>query len=42
MQFKLLQLFEEGAELIVTNDQRCRRLTEIQVVVLRDFLESQP
>lgn len=31
-----------GAELIVTNDQRCRRLTEIQVVVLRDFLESQP
>ena len=28
-----------GAELIVTNDERWRRLTEIQVVVLRDFLK---
>jgi predicted nucleic acid-binding protein len=31
-----------GAELIVTNDERWRRLTEIQVVVLKDFLQPQP
>jgi len=31
-----------GAELIVTNDERWRRLAEIQVVVLKDFLEPQP
>ncbi len=28
-----------GAELIVTNDDRWRRLTEIPVAVLKDFLE---
>jgi len=28
-----------GVELIVTNDERWRRLTEIQVVVLKDFLK---
>lgn len=27
------------AELIVTNDERWRRLTEIQVIVLKDFLK---
>jgi predicted nucleic acid-binding protein len=28
-----------GAELIITNDDRWRRLTEIQVIILRDFLD---
>jgi predicted nucleic acid-binding protein len=31
---------QHGAELIVTNDYRWRRLTEIQVIILRDFIES--
>ena len=31
-----------GAELIVTNDERWQRLTEIQVVILKDFLKPQP
>jgi predicted nucleic acid-binding protein len=30
---------QHGAELIVTNDHRWKRLSEIQVIVLRDFLD---
>jgi predicted nucleic acid-binding protein len=30
---------QHGAELIITNDNRWRRPTEIQVVILRDYLE---
>ncbi len=33
---------QNGAELIVTNDDRWRRLTEIQVLILRDYLEPTP
>lgn len=29
---------QNGAEMVVTNDDRWRRLTEIRVVVLRDYL----
>lgn len=31
---------QHGAELIVTNDDRWRRLTEIRVIVLKDYIES--
>jgi len=31
-----------GAELIVMNDERWKRLAEIQVVVLKDYLIPQP
>jgi predicted nucleic acid-binding protein len=31
-----------GAELVVTNDERWRQLTEIPVVVLKDFLKTPP
>jgi predicted nucleic acid-binding protein len=32
---------QNEADLIVTNDERWKRLTEIQVVLLKDFLEPQ-
>ena len=31
-----------GADLIVTNDERWKRLTEIQVIVLSDYAEARP
>jgi predicted nucleic acid-binding protein len=33
---------EHGAEVIVTNDDRWRRLTEIEVVILKDYVVTHP
>jgi predicted nucleic acid-binding protein len=33
---------EYGAHMIVTNDERWRRLTEIPVVILRDYMPAEP
>lgn len=39
---QLATALEHGADLIVTNDERWRPLTEIKVIVLRDFMEAGP